>query len=199
VGYDVTFVDGLRDVISDLEDLRSCGKLGRDAYKTFELAQEVDEYGRTDWSKAVSSECVTSIRYLLSNCVARANADFKPGFFIYRNVTSELSDGELLERDTQHCISMLDIDEKRNDIASKLYEMSDSIAVKTLSESEWSAFKEKVKQISLTQGYDDAAESRAARARVCKRHNIDSATPDRELPYYVSKDMEDAGVSMNYD
>lgn len=196
--YSIGSKSDFDDIISGIVELKETDKLGKDAYVTFDLYRELEKYYHTDWS-SVDSEYVTSIRYNLAECVARSNMNFSPNQFRNMRRATDLPAGELLHRNSLEIVDKLSYEETLRELMSDVSDMCDNIAAKTLPSDEWEQFQNKVCNEMLLEGHDADMEANLSRERIYKKHNVDPSTPDRELPYYVSEELESSGVVLSDD
>ena len=66
-----------------------------------------------------------------------------------------------------------------------------------MSASELKEFETKIMMNTLSDDYDKESEQTQARDRIYAKHDIQGKMSDRELPYYVSNDMENSGVELD--
>lgn len=197
MSYEIHSKEDFDEIMQDISMLKENDDLGKDAYVTLELANALESYRQTDWS-TVDTDYHTSIRYRLAECVSVMDACNSPNKFRQLTKTTGLAVGELLHRNTVEIAGKM-LDEKSlQSTISDVYDVCYHIAGKTLSEVEWNKFQMKLNQLVYGDTYDVVTEE-MNRDRIYMKHNIDPNTPDRELPFYVSQEMENSGVTLKLD
>lgn len=199
MGYIINSKDDFDDIYYNVDKAIYNDALGKDAYKTADLADELSVFAGTDWSNC-NGDDKNKLQRRLAECVARTDANFAPGEFRIKTRTSGLPAGEILHRDENAVYLDLLDKTKVGSVVDRMYTTSMSIAEKTLSANDVARLQERFERTvndKVLAEFDAKSEAESARERVYAKHNIDSKTKDRELPYYVSEEMSEAGVDLN--
>ena len=194
----------LPEIVEELEKCKTDKKYGTEPISAFNLSHGIASFGTIDWSNYPNSRGMREqIEASLAEAVARAEMNSDPDRFSYEARAADIGEGELLSRrireyrGTLHSGDYLTISDKAYDIS---LDLSDN-----MNRWEWEQYIESVYNDDMHAEYDKALQEWQAeqdpeevRARIFERENIDPKTPDRDLPWYITDELEKNGVSVDY-
>ena len=196
MGYKLKTSEDYERSYENTKTLLDSKKLGVDANATLELSTELLQYATSNW-EGISGERVNALKCRLAECIATSDASFSPKTFKQQQRTCGLPDGETLHKNAISIVADLCHEAKLASLITKMQDQSYEIAQKTMSASELKEFENMIMMKTLSDDYDKESEQTQARDRIYAKHDIHEKMFDRELPYYVSDDMENSGVQLD--
>ena len=197
----------LPEIIEKLEEVKTDNRYGTDAISTFNLSHDISEFGRIDWSNYPNSRGMKdNIQQLLSECVVRSEKNSNPKDFKYLANAADIGEGELFDRKVREYRGLLSSGEYMI-VSDKAYDISLDLS-DNMNRYEWESYVESVYNDDMNEAYKEELDSIGpmelygtddydeVKTKILERENMDVNTPDRELPWYVAKELEDAGFEV---
>ena len=196
----------LPEILEKLETNKHDVRYGTEPYSMFNLSHDVMCFSNIDWNKYPGSAGLKNkIRHNLAETLAYAEMNDDKNRFDYIVKMSELGKGEVLSRNIDRYKMMLSSHLKANHISETYAERSQTLASRMLKK-ECDAYTkyregvyaddEKLYEEEVLSEIDSAENEQTMRNLIYKDENISPEIADRDLPWYVSERMEQAGISL---